>query len=210
MKKKISYFGVACSLWLVLAANGCRPPRIHLSSPAHPHPDLRGRNAQDLADMFSRKATWNGLNLSVMLWDRAYVDAYLERRATRKGWDQAKLRQQEEEWAQKYLNGKLSFRVRLEALNRPMVVGGPDPVLEFDSWQWRLTDSSGHTYAAKAAKTETKQMFRGSQGRFNWRVLGDITFARRPDPGKIRWIELTAIPPGDAPPIRLPRWYLAP
>lgn len=210
MKQRINMVGVW--FWAVAAvvSAGCKPVLVHISSPDQPHPALRGKSADQLAALFTRKVEKGTLNISAMLWDRAYVEAYLGRLAARKHWDQATLQGKLADWSQRYLRGKISFRIRLEILNRPMMVAGKDPLLELDSWQWRITDSLGHTYQAQSAKTQVKQMFRGTQGRFNWRVLGDVTFTHRPDASQVRWVELVALPPGDFPPIRLPRWYLQP
>ncbi len=192
-----------------LSGLSCHPVTIHVSQASQTHPTLRGKSADELAGLFTRKAKSGPINISAMLWDRSYVDAYLGRRATRKGWPQALLQKKIADWVEQYLAGKTSFRIRLEILNRPLTVAGKDPLMELDAWQWRLTDSSGRTRQASLAQTDTKQMFRGTQGRYNWRVLGNVTFTGRPDASKIRWLELIALPPGDHPPIRLPRWHVS-
>ena len=198
---------------LLLAASlffACGPKKIQVSTAARTHPNLAKKSLGELTSLFNRKASRGSLHLSVTLWDRAFIEAFLKRRAAKKSWSRETLNKAVSDWTAKFVQGKTSFRVRLEALNRPLTVQGQDPVLELQSWRWELWDSSGNHIKVSEAQTETKKVFGGTKGRQSFRVDGNIHFNYTITPNKTAWIQLLAFPPDDQKAIPIKRWYLKP
>jgi hypothetical protein len=180
-----------------------------VSSADEVNPALRDKTVEQLTEVFNRKARRGKINLSVTLWDRAFVDAFIRRRGERRSWNDQRIRKAVEQWSERFLENQTAFRIRLEALDRPLTVKGEDEVLALDEWRWELWDSRGHKVEAHLAKVESKKVFAGKKGRYDFRVDGNVHFNYVIAPQKVEWIEIVAIPPGDGSPLRLPKWRLS-
>lgn len=206
--KRLSRVGGVGILACFLAA-ACQSREVPVSSATEVSPALAGKSLRELTELFNRKARRDKLNLSVTLWDRAFVEAFLERRAEARSWNEEKTRKAVKEWTRRFLENQTTFRVRLEALARPLTVKGKDAVVALDEWRWELWDSNGRKVEAHEVKVETKKVFAGKKGQYDFRVDGNVHFNYEIAPGKVDWIEIVATPPGDARPLRLPKWKLA-
>lgn len=185
---------------------GCRPKAVPISKADTVHPALQKRSLAALTRLFNRKVRRGKIHLSMTLWDRSFVEAFLRKRAQKKGWPETHLKAAIERWTQRFLKNKTSFRVRLEALDRPLTVEGQDSVLDLEAWRWELWDSNGKKIEPKAVDMESKRVFKGKKGRYSFRIDGNLHFDYVIDPQKVSWIELLAIPPGDIGTLRVPRW----
>lgn len=184
----------------------CGPVPLHVSTTEKVHPNLKGKPLNELTRLFNRKGARSNLYLSVTLWDRSFVEAFISRRARMQSWTPEREQRAVAEWTNRFLKDRTSFRVRLEALDRPLTVQGVDPVLRLDMWQWELWDSEGHRTVAFKAANDSKKLFAGSEGRFSFRVDGNVFFRYRIDSSKVSWIELVALPPGTGGAIKPPKW----
>lgn len=187
---------------------GCNPRRVPISKTTQPHPELAGKSLQEITELFNRRTSRKNIHLSATLWDRAFIEAFLKRRATTKNWTKEVLDQAIESWTERFLKNKTSFRIRLEALHRPLTIEGEDPLLNLESWRWELWDSEGNHVKTSTSKTESKKVFEGSKGRQSFRIDGNIHFNYTIDPSKIEWIRLLAIPPGDEKELELKKWFI--
>jgi len=199
-----------CLPTTVLLMAACRPSAIPVSSPFRTNPALAHKSLSDLAHLLNRKASRANLYLSVSLWDRAYVEAFLKQRAAIKHWSAQQLNESISSWTNRFLVNQTSFRVRLEALHRPLVIQGTDPLLDLSAWRWELWDSKGHHVTATKAATELKKVFQGGAQQYSFRADGTVHFTYGMDPHKTQWIELIAYPPGNEHSIRLPKWHVRP
>ncbi len=206
---KFCFRQLSIALFLVHLC-GCSPQRVPISKATQPHPDLTGKSLQEITELFNRKKSRENIYLSVTLWDRAFIEAFLKRRAVKKNWTKDVLQKAIDSWAERFLKNKTSFRIRLEALHRPLTIEGEDPLLNLESWRWELWDSEGNHLKTSAAKTESKKVFEGSKGRQSFRIDGNIHFTYTIDPSKIQWIRLLAIPPGDEKELELEKWVIKP
>jgi len=189
---------------------GCTPRRVPISKATQPHPELTGKSLGEITELFNRKTSRKNIHLSATLWDRAFIEAFLKRRADNKNWSKEVLDQAIESWTERFLKNKTSFRIRLEALHRPLTIEGEDPLLNLESWRWELWDSEGIHVKTSTSKTESKKVFEGSKGRQSFRIDGNIHFNYTIDPSKIQWIRLLAIPPGDEKELELEKWVIKP
>ena len=112
------------------------------------------------------------------------------------------------DWKTRFLVNQTSFRVRLEALNRPFTVKGTDAILNLKLWRWVLWDSEGKNLQPFEIKVESTKIFTGTKGRHSFRVDGNIHFKYTVDPGRIRWIEVVGYPPGSHKAMKLPTWHI--
>ena len=190
------------------AGNGCRPPAIPVSGHQRVHPSLRAHSLADLTKLFNRKIRKEKILLSVTLWDRSFVEAFLRRRAQKKSWSDPQLKRAIAQWSKRFLKNQTAFRVRLEALDRPLTVEGRDLLLNLNAWRWELWDSNGKRIEASTIQLESKRVFKDKTGNYSFRVDGNIHFKYALDPKKTRWIEVLAIPPGDMGTLHLPRWRI--
>ena len=82
-------------------------------------------------------------------------------------------------------------------------------MLDLKLWRWELWDSEGKHVKAFKVAGESKKVFKGTDARYHFRVDGDVHFRYRIDPGRVRWIEVVAYPPGSRGPMKLPLWRVA-
>lgn len=190
---------------MILAA-ACGPPIVPLSPHDRAHPELSEKSPEKITRIFNRSAGRSKLHLSITLWDRAFIETFLKRRAAKKSWTEERLQSAIDDWTEIFLKGKTSFRVRLEALDRPLTFHGEDPILELKSWRWELWDSEGNRFSPEKVNTETRKVFEGTKGRRSFRVDGNIHFSHTIDTSKIRWIRVSAFPPNDEKAIEPDPW----
>lgn len=194
----------------ILLLTACRPGSIPVSSPDRPNPALARKSLSQLTHILNRKNSRADLYLSVSLWDRAYVEAFLKQRASLKHWSKQQLDESISSWTKRFLVNQTSFRVRLDALHRPLVVQGTDPLLDLSAWRWELWDSTGRHVTASKAATELKKVFQGGSKQYSFRADGNVHFPYVLDPHKVQWVEVIAYPPGNERSIRLPKWHIRP
>ncbi len=189
-------------------AGACSAPKVPVSQYDRVNPELSGKSPEAITRIFNRGVGRSNLHLSLTLWDRAFIESFLKRRAARKSWTEERLKSAIDEWTESFLKGKTSFRVRLDAIDRPLTFHGEDPILELESWRWELWDSEGNRFTPAKVETETKKVFEGTKGRRSFRVDGNIHFSHTIDPSKIRWIRVSAFPPNDEKALEPDAWML--